>query len=290
MVAALATLSQAQDHHLKIRLAVAPIDWSFAESWHVPQGFQTALYEKMVKKLMDTGRFVVLEREALDALLKEQAIKEESTGQSMKGKIVPAQALVQGKISDFQVQERGGGGGVSVGGFHIGADANQAKVAINVRLFDVDTSEVLFTDTASGTASGGGIKVGANIGSTYTDFNAFQNSPLGKATTTAIDKAVDMILKKMNKQPWSCKVADYDQQAKEVAINAGDDAGVKVGDQFDIVRVTKVIKDPDTGEILGKRTERVGTVRVKSVDKKISYCEVVEGDSFTVGDTVTEKQ
>ena len=83
-------MSFAQEKRLKIRLAVAPLDWSFAESWNVPQGFQQAIYEKLTKKLLDTGKFVMLEREALDALLKEQGIKEDNTGQSQKGKIVPA--------------------------------------------------------------------------------------------------------------------------------------------------------------------------------------------------------
>ncbi len=282
------SLCLAQERRLKIRLAVAPLDWSFAESWNVPAGFQQAIYEKLTKKLLDTGRFVMLEREALDVLLKEQAIKEENTGQSQKGKIVPAQALVAGKISDFEVNERGAGGGVSVGGFKIGAKGSQAKVGINVRLFDVDTSEVLISDTATGTSSGGGVSVGANIGSTYSDFEAFQNSPLGKATTTAIDKAVEMILKKMEKRPWTCKVADFDAANKEIALNAGSESGVQVGDVFDVMRVTRVIKDPDTGAVIGTRTTKVGTIKVSQTDKKLSFCSIVEGTEFQVGDIVTE--
>lgn len=288
VIALTATLSVAQEKRLKIRLAVAPLDWSFAESWNVPQGFQQAIYEKLTKKLLDTGRFVMLEREALDALLKEQAIKEENTGASQKGKIVPAQALVAGKVSDFEVNERGGGGGVSVGGFKVGASSSQAKVGINIRLFDVDTSEVLISDTATGTSQGGGISVGANIGSTYSNFDAFQQSPLGKATTTAIDKAVEMIVKKMEKRPWTCKVADFDDSSKEVAINAGGDAGVQVGDVFSVMRVTRVIKDPDTGAVIGTKTQKVGTIKVTSVDKKLSFCSVESGEKFEVGDIVSE--
>ncbi|MBS1723262.1 MAG: hypothetical protein JSS66_09955 [Armatimonadetes bacterium] len=286
--ALLASLAVGQEKHLKMRLAVAPMDWSSFESWNVPAGFQTAIYEKLVKKLVDTGKFTVLEREALDALLKEQAIKEENTGQSQKGKITPAQALVQGKVSDFEVNERGGGGGVSVGGVRVGASASQAKVGINVRLFDVDTSEVLLTETATGTSAAGGFRIGANIGSAFTDFDAFQQSPLGKATTTAIDKAVEIIVKKLDKRPWTCKVADFDASSKEVAINAGSDSGVLVGDVFDVVRVTRVIKDPDTGNVIGTRTQKVGSLKVTSVDKKLSFCTIVDGATFEVGDIVSE--
>jgi len=278
----------AQEKRLKLRLAVAPLDWSFAESWNVPQGFQTGIYEKLVKKLLDTGRFIVLEREALDALLKEQAIKEENTGQSQKGKIIPAQALVQGKITDFEVANKGGGGGVSIGGVRVGASASEAIVKINVRLFDVDTSEVLISDTADGHAAAGGVRIGANIGNAYTDFESFQKSPLGKATTTAIDKTVEMVVKKLENRPWSCKIADVDAPAKEISINAGSESGVQVGDTFEVRRVTKVIKDPETGEIIGKKTQKVGVVKVTDVEKKISTCTVIEGDAFEVGDVVSE--
>lgn len=284
----LTVFAPCQERHLKMRLAVAPLDWTTFENWNVPQGFQQAIYEKLTKKLVDTGKFVVLEREALDALLKEQAIKEENSGESMKGKIVPAQALVKGKVSDFEVNERGGGGGVSIGGVRIGASASQAKVGINVRLFDVDTSEVLLTETATGTASAGGFSFGGNVGNAFADFDAYQKSPLGKATTTAIDKAVELIVKKMEKRPWTCKVADFDKDSKEVAINAGSDAGVMEGDTFDIMRVTKVIKDPDTGQVIGMRTQKVGVVKVSQVDKKLSFCLVVEGEGFQTGDIVKE--
>ena len=196
--------------------------------------------------------------------------------------------MVAGKVTDFEVNERGAGGGVSVGGFKIGAKGSEAKVGINVRLFDVDTSEVLISDTATGTAGGGGISVGANIGNTYSDFDTFQKSPLGKATTTAIDKAVEMILKKMEKRPWTCKVADFDAAAKEVALNAGSETGVQVGDVFDVMRVTRVIKDPDTGAVIGKRTSKVGSIKVSSVEKKLAFCSIVEGTEFQVGDIVSE--
>lgn len=285
---ALTAAAMGQDHRLKIRLAVAPIDWSAAESWKMPEGFQAGIYEKLVKKLVETGRFTVLEREALDALMKEQAIKEENTGLSQHGKVVPAQALLQGKITDFEVAERGGGADITVSGITLGGSSKQATVSINVRLFDVDTSEVLSTETSTGKASAGGLSVGLNIGSTYSDFNAFQSSPLGKATTTAIDRAVELVMKKMDRQPWSCKVADFDASDKEVAINAGKESGVRVGDKFDIARTTKVIKDPDTGQIIGRRTHRVGSIVVTRIEKNIAFCSLTDGDPPEVGDTVTE--
>ncbi|MCC6404074.1 MAG: hypothetical protein IT207_08695 [Fimbriimonadaceae bacterium] len=279
-------LCTAQQPRLKMRLAVAPIDWTYADQWNIPVGFRQGIYEKLLQKLLGTGMFVMLEREALDALLQEQAIKAENTGQDQRGKIVPAQALVKGQITDFTVASKGASGGIDVGPVRIGGSAKEAKVGINVRLFDVDSSEVMLSETATGTAGAGGIGVGLNIGSTYSNFEAFEQSPLGKATTTAIDKAVEIIVGKMKKEKWSCKVADFDAATKEAALNAGEDAGVQVGDVFEIHRVTRVIKDPDTGAVLGKRTQKIGTLKVTQVEKKLAFASLTEGEAAQVGDVV----
>lgn len=291
VVVAATALAGDQGKKLKMHIAVAPLDWGdhyMIRSWEMPLEFRNAIYEKLVKKLLDTGKFVVLEREALDALMTEKAIKEDNTGESQKGKIVPAQALVKGAVTDFTVDEKGAGGGVSVGGIRVGASGGQARMKINVRIFDVDTSEMLASEEASGTALAGGFNIGANIGSVFTDFGAYDKSPLGKATTTAIDKAVEKIILKLGKTPWQAMVADYDGSSKEVTINAGEELGVADGDFFEVYRVTKVIKDPETGAVLGKKTSKVGSVKITSVEKKFAVGLLVDGTEFQAGDIVRE--
>lgn len=278
-----------------MRIAVTPLDWSdknTIDNWMIPVEFRTAIYEKLVKKLLDTGKFIVLEREAMEALLQEQAIKEDNTGQSQKGKIVPAQALVQGKVTDFALDSKGGGGGIRIGGtmgsIGVGASTKEARVGINVRIFDVDTSEMLASETSARSVKATGFNVSGGLNHVFGNFGAYEKSPLGEATTKAIDDAVEKILAKLKDRPWSASVADWDASAKEVVINAGEEAGVQVGDVFDVYRVTKVIKDPETGQILGKKVAKSGTVKVTSVDKKFSICSAVDGSEFTVGDQVKE--
>lgn len=274
-----------------MRVAVAPLDWGdryWVDDWQIPVEFRNAIYEKLVKKLLDTGQFVVLEREALDALLREQAIKEENTGKSQKGKTVPAQALVKGKVTDFQMKQSGAGGGIGIKGLRIGAKVTEAKMSMNVRIFSVDSSEVLATEEASGKVQSTSFRFSGGIGSVFTDFAAFERSPLGEATTKAIDQAVEKVMKKLGTQLWTASVADFDSDSKEVTINAGSDLGVQVGDVFEIHRVSRIVRDPETGEILGKKTAKLGMVRVKEVEKKFAVAEVVEGTQFEAGDVVKE--
>jgi curli biogenesis system outer membrane secretion channel CsgG len=280
-----------QTRRLKMRVAVAPLEWGAdsIDNWQIPVEFRNAINEKLQKKLLETGRFVILERDALEAVLQEQAIKEENTGQSQKGKIVPAQALFKGKVTDFALNRRGGGGGVNVAGIgRIGGAAADATMAINVRLFDVETSELLLSEEAKGTASRRNFNFGVRIGSTFSDFGAFEESPLGEATTKAIDKVVESIVKKLSDRPWQARVADFDPASKEVVINAGTDAGVQTGDTFEIHRIGRVIKDPETGEILSVRTVVAGKIRIKEVEKKVAIAEVIEGTEFAAGDLVRE--
>jgi curli biogenesis system outer membrane secretion channel CsgG len=282
------------ERKLKMRVAVAPLDWGeryWVDDWQIPVEFRNAIYEKLTKKLLDSGKVVVLERGAMDALLKEQAIKEENTGQGMKGKTVPAQALVRGKVTDFSLRKGGAGVGVNVPGLgHVGGGVTVAKMGINVRIFSVDTSEVLASEDASGSVTDANFRFSGSIGNMFTSFEAFDGSPLGKATTQAIDKAVAQILKKLEGQPWSASVADFDESGKEATINAGSDLGVQEGDTFEVHRVTRIIRDPETGEVLGKKMAKIGVIKVTHVEKKFALAEVVEGAALQPGDVVKERK
>ncbi|MCH8274153.1 MAG: hypothetical protein IH851_05125 [Armatimonadetes bacterium] len=281
-----------QQHKLKMRIAVAPLEYResyFDGRFQVPVEFRNAIYEKLVKKLIDTGRFVVLEREAYDELVREQQIKEEATGESRRGKIVWAQALIKGNVTDFILRRRGTGVSVSIPRFgRIGSTFTEAKMTVNLRIFDVDTSEVLAMDEASGHATSTSFSWSGGIGSIFATWSAFDSSPLGKATTKAIDQAVEKIVKRLQKMPWSAKVADWDHESGEIYINAGAGMGVRPGDRFDISRVIRVIRDPETGEVLGKREATIGVIEVSEVEEKFSVAKVISGDGFEVGDIVRE--
>ncbi len=70
-------------------------------------------------------------------------------------------------------------------------------------------------------------------------------------------------------------------------VNAGSEAGVKEGDEFDVYRVGEQIKDPDTGEVLGANEVKVGRVRITSVKgPRLSIAVSVSGSGYRAGDTL----
>lgn len=72
----------------------------------------------------------------------------------------------------------------------------------------------------------------------------------------------------------------------QIVLNVGARAGVKVGDQLEVVRVTKEIKDPATGAVIRRLSTSVGTVKATDVDDASAVCTSVSGSGFKVGDSV----
>jgi Flagellar assembly protein T, C-terminal domain len=72
----------------------------------------------------------------------------------------------------------------------------------------------------------------------------------------------------------------------QIVLNVGAKAGVKVGDQLSVERVTREIKDPATGQVIRRLANAVGVVRVTDVDDISSIAAPVYGTDFKVGDAV----
>jgi hypothetical protein len=72
----------------------------------------------------------------------------------------------------------------------------------------------------------------------------------------------------------------------QIVLNVGSKAGVNVGDQLVVARVTKEIKDPSTGAVIRRLTTTVGIVKATDVDESSAVCTPVSGSGFKIGDTV----
>ena len=66
----------------------------------------------------------------------------------------------------------------------------------------------------------------------------------------------------------------------------GGKAGLKVGDQLNVERVTREIKDPSTGQVIRKMSSTVGVIKLTDVDDVSAVGTPVSGSGFKVGDAV----
>ena len=63
----------------------------------------------------------------------------------------------------------------------------------------------------------------------------------------------------------------------QIVLNIGSKAGLKVGDQLTVKRVTKEIKDPTTGKTCRKMTSDVGVIKLTDVDEVSAVGSAVSG-------------
>jgi len=70
----------------------------------------------------------------------------------------------------------------------------------------------------------------------------------------------------------------------QIVLNVGAKAGLKVGDQLTVERVTKEIKDPNTGAVIRRMSSPVGVIKLTDVDDVSAVGTPVSGTGFKVGD------
>ena len=145
-------------------------------------------------ELSASGDFNVIERQKVNAVLAEQDFARsgrvrQGTGPAT-GNITGARYLVTGSVASYTENTSDSGGGVSFAGFHVGGGKSQAYVAIDLRVIDAETSEVVLSRTVEGRSSDSNMDVG---GSTWNgiggDFHQSKTTPASKAVRAALAEA-----------------------------------------------------------------------------------------------------
>ncbi|MFH0839622.1 MAG: CsgG/HfaB family protein, partial [Candidatus Omnitrophota bacterium] len=214
--------------------------------------------EMLTTALLDSGRFIVVERQAITDVLAEQDFgasgRTTSQGAPQFGRVLPAQIMIRGAVTQFGLRESGGGGALSIKGIDVGLATSQAQVGVDIRIYDTTTGQVLDSVRCEGKVSATGLDFGYSESDWGFGTGVFQNTPLGKATAKAIDKAVIAIITRTKNVPWEGRVIKA--TSNEAYINAGANSGIEVGDTFSVYRLEEELIDPQTGMSLGSESER----------------------------------
>jgi curli biogenesis system outer membrane secretion channel CsgG len=190
----------------KARIAVADFDVKAAKATgEIGDG----LREMLVTALVNSNRFSVVERQALDAVMQEQELSasgaaEQGKGGPQRGKIKTADLIITAAVTEFEPQASGGaagiggGGGIGSGilGGLLGAALNKAHMALDIRIVDTSTSEVITATRVQGQASdiAGGVMAGFFGGwGLGVGLSAYANTPMEKAIRICIIEAVRYI-------------------------------------------------------------------------------------------------
>ncbi|MCF7870090.1 MAG: hypothetical protein K9L84_04990 [Candidatus Omnitrophica bacterium] len=238
---------------------------------------------QLTDALIQSGKFTVLSRTELAKVFGEQDLA--ASGRmaksltAKKGKAIPAQILVTGKITEFQKGTEGGSQGLSIAGVSIGGSKSTAHIATIIQIIDSTTGEVLDSKRVEGKAEAGGFSIGYS-GSFSIGTSSFKKTPLGKATQIAIDRAVDYIARELSGMPWKGRVVTVKDGL--VYINSGSNAGIDSGMTFAVWRKGESLTDPETGIELGSENKKIADIQVTEVYPKYSKAKVVMGDTSAI--------
>jgi curli biogenesis system outer membrane secretion channel CsgG len=260
-----------------------------------PTDFGTGLTEMLTTALIDSGRFIVLERKNLADIQAEQALgaggSVDPASAARAGRLLGAQALIRGAVTEFTYCSSSTGGAAKLlGGLGLAKSKAEATVVLDIRIYDANTGQIIDSVKADGHAKSSAVSIDLQIGEDWKlGGSSFSQTPLGQATREAIEKAVCAICKRMDTMPWEGRIAELDQEGDApptaVYINAGSLVGFKVGDQLEVFRAGRTITDPETRVVIGRTKDTcIGHLRIETVDKNLSTAGVVDGQGFKVGD------
>jgi curli biogenesis system outer membrane secretion channel CsgG len=196
-------------------------------------------------RLVETKRFIVLERPDIAAVTREGAIG--GTPQNLVG----ANALIIGSLTEFGRQTEG------QSGFLSRTKRQVARAKVDLRLIDPATGVAFFAASGTGEAS---TESGTVMGfGSKTAYDATLND---RAISAAIADVMNVLVNQLEARPWQSDVLDVD--GRKVVISGGARQGLKPGQELAILTRGKSVKSQQTGFMIELPATEVARVRVIS--------------------------
>ncbi|MCG8604430.1 hypothetical protein MJD09_05445 [bacterium] len=286
-------LAKDGEPQIKKRVAVFVFDDKTDRTWRWwnKKGVGEGISDMLITELVKAGSYQVIERGELDQILKEQNLGTSGivTPQSAAqiGKVLGVELAVMGAVTEFGYRKSKVGGRIK--GFGLGVQDQSATVAIDCRMVNTTTGEIVSAENVRKEKSSKGIKVDTRK-IHFKSQKEFDESLVGKAARDAVKGVIALIGESAPLIPWQAKVVT--DQGGRVFINAGARTGIKAGNEFVVYRKGENLIDPDTGLSLGSVDSKIGIIKVTNPDVgegKASECRVVEGSGFQRGDIVRLK-
>lgn len=215
-------------------------------------------------KLVETEKFLLLERADLEQISHEKEIA------NLKNFDIPADYLIVGSITEF------GRKATSDVGIFSRTKKQTAYAKVSIRLVDVKTSQIIYSEEGSGEAF---VEAGTVLGVGETaEYDATLND---KVINAAISKLVNNIVERLLDGEWksyliACEDGNY-------FIGGGEKQGIKSGDEFDVYKKGSVVKNPQTNAEIELPGKFVGKIKVISTVPgteitELSICTKISGE------------
>jgi len=300
---ALASSLLAQAPAAKKRVALFDFDYGTVHpwwngNWDIGKGIS----DMIVTNLVRDGTYSVIERKQLEKILQEQNFSNSDRANPATaakiGKVLGINAIIIGTITQFgfETKSMDTGAVTSHLGFglgRIGTKNSNATVVLDARMVNTETGEIMAVASGKGVSKRGGVSLmgagGNSAGGVDMGSSNFQATIIGEATRQAVDDVTTQLVAQANKIEGTVitvdgKIADVD--GTTLTLTVGKNQGLKVGDTVAIEHFVKEVKDPDTGAVIRRVTQPLGTAKITSVDDRTSVATFSGVGQPKVGDAV----
>jgi curli biogenesis system outer membrane secretion channel CsgG len=257
----------------------------------------------LIQKLVEGGKYTVVDRSALEKLLKEQSADENEHMDAYQlaakiGRMVGLDAMIIGAVTRYGVDETNKKATGTAGSFVTGMKTRRSKayVDITARIFNVTTGQAESSFTGSGESSRAGeIMVMPTRGKSATSLEMlgsdFVETLFSEATGSAVEQLATQLNAFAEKVPTlrlkiEARVAEV--SGKSLTLNVGSKGGLKTGQQLSILRDPLATAASANGGGLVPLPERIGTAIVTEVGEGYATAEFSGSREPKVGDVVRD--
>lgn len=215
-------------------------------------------------KLLDTEKFIVLERADLDKITAELKMGEASPLRNM------ADYLIVGSVTEFGRRDQ------SDVGIFSRVKKQIAFAKVNVRMIDVHTGQVIYSEEGEGEAfSEAGTMFGVGTKAGYD--SALNDKALEAAITNLSSNIIENLLDK----PWRAYILGYENGY--YIISGGKSQNIKPQDLFEVMLEGEKIKNPQTNMMITLPGKLIAELQVQqtvgdTVENEVSLCTLSSGD------------
>ena len=214
-------------------------------------------------RLAASDKFLLIERQDYDKIVDEIII---GGGISTN---IGADYLIIGSVTEY--------GRKTVGKRGVFSNKKEqiVETAVSIRLVDVSTGLVIFSEEAKGEASTENKQV-LGLGSAA-DYDATLSD---KAISAAITKLVENIINKCLDNPWRAYLLSYEESI--YFVSGGASQGIMAGDVFAIVEKGRKVANPQTGMMVELPGKYVGKIRISqtfgnTIADELSMAIIIDG-------------
>lgn len=296
ILSVLVSLTQPLDAAGKKKICVMDLEDKTQGQHSGWQNVGRGMSDMLVTALIQSKKFIVIERAQLEKVMNEQALGQTGAVNPQTaakiGQVLGVSYIVTGSVTEFGIKESklgvGNLGRVLPFGGGVDTKTNKAVVAMDVRMINTSTAQVEKAVKGEGEEKSTGVAVDLDVVPSV-DFgkDGFDETVIGKAVRKAVEMVAKNIIESELNAPWTARIIKID--GNKIYLNSGADDGEKEGRIVGIYHKSEELVDPETGISLGAEENKIGTAKIVKVEKQFSIAET-DASGVTKDDYLKEEK